>query len=68
MFAKDMILVTAVEGNLIMPFCCFDNQNKKWKEIFRINVKGLVQSSLIIMCTWKYRHLKNTFYFQGGNY
>lgn len=29
MFATDMILVTAVEGNLIMPFCCFDNQNKK---------------------------------------
>lgn len=29
MFAKDMILVTAMEGNLIMPFCCFDNQNKK---------------------------------------
>lgn len=29
MFAKGMILVIAVEGNLIMPFCCFDNQNKK---------------------------------------
>ena len=40
LFAKDMILVIAVEGNLIMPFCCFDNQNKKWKEIFRINFKG----------------------------
>jgi hypothetical protein len=31
MFAKDMILVTAMEGNLIMPFCCFENENKSKK-------------------------------------